>query len=373
MTSFIDIRRALHQIPEIGFQEKKTQQFLLEFLESLPQERLTIHPWETGIFVRLEGYVGEKTLAWRTDIDALPLEELTELEFASLHPGAMHACGHDLHMAIALGVLQQLVEHPIAHHVIFLFQPAEEGPGGAEPMLTNWKAQLKDWMPDAIYACHIAPELPVGVVSTKSGTLFANTSELFFELTGKEGHAAFPHHSKDMTIAAASLLLQLQTIVSRNTDPLESAVVTIGSMKSGTANNIISGFARLEGTIRTFSSNVMAHTKSRIEAIARGIEVAFDCEVKVLYGSAYVEVKNDSSEYERFRTFAESYNDVTYHEAKEAMTGEDFGFFQTAIPGLMFWTGVDSEYGLHHPKLNPKEETIPLMIQFIRDFFHQYE
>ncbi len=164
----------------------------------------------------------------------------------------MHACGHDFHMSIALGVLTHFVHHSIKDDLLFIFQPAEEGPGGAEPMLKS--DIMKEWKPDMILALHIAPEYPVGTIAIREGLLFANTSELFIDLKGKGGHAAYPHQTNDMIIAACSLVTQLQTIISRNVDPLDSAVITIGKITSGTVQNIIAEKARLDGTIRALSA-----------------------------------------------------------------------------------------------------------------------
>ncbi|KHE66833.1 amidohydrolase, partial [Halobacillus sp. BBL2006] len=218
----IQIRRELHRIPELGFQEFKTQRYLLNYIEQLPQTNLTVETWETGIFVRVEGTKGEKTIGYRADIDGLPLTEETGYAFTSDHKGQMHACGHDFHMTIALGALTRLAERPSEHHAVFLFQPAEEGPGGAEPMLKS--EEMKKFKPDTIFALHIAPDLPVGTVSTKPGLLFANTSELFIDFYGKGGHAAFPHLTHDMVLAASSFVSHLQQIVARRVDPLDSAV-----------------------------------------------------------------------------------------------------------------------------------------------------
>ena len=151
-------------------------------------------------------------------MDGLPIKEETDLPFSSQHDQYMHACGHDFHMCIALGVLTYFV-HPIEDHLLFIFQPAEEGPGGAEPMLSE---TMNKWKPDIIMALHIAPEYPVGTIAIKEGLLFANTSELFIELKGKGGHAAYPHETNDMVVAACSFVTQLQSIVSRNVDPLDS-------------------------------------------------------------------------------------------------------------------------------------------------------
>lgn len=361
----IEIRRALHQIPEVGYQEFKTQAFLLEQLAQLDQTFLEIEKWRTGIIVKIEGLQEGKKMGWRADIDGLPIEEQTGLPFQSIHNGYMHACGHDIHMTIALGVIRELVHNRPDHTTIFYFQPAEEGPGGAEPLVQYLKEERPDLLVDEIYALHIAPEYPVGTVATKSGLLFANTSELNIELKGLGGHAAIPHKTKDMTVAAASLIMQLQTIVSRTVNPLDSAVITIGKMTSGTVQNIISDYALLEGTMRTLSAETMELLKSKVEAICKGIEVAFDCEITFNWGSEYYEVNNDEESANHILQVAEQVDGIEGIVAPAAMTGEDFGYFLKDVKGAMFWAGAASEYGLHHSKLNPNEEVIPTMVKFV--------
>lgn len=368
MKTLQQIRRELHQIPETGFQEYKTQAYLLEELYTLNKHRLTIVEWKTGIVVHVKGLNPTKTIGWRTDMDGLPIKEQTSLPFQSVHPEYMHACGHDIHMTVALGLLRQINEFPINDSMVFLFQPAEEGPGGALPMREWLKEQHPELLPDLILAFHIAPEYPVGTVATRPGLLFANTSELFIDLHGVEGHAAFPHQTKDMTIAAASLLLQLQTIVSRTINPLDSAVVTIGKMTSGTVQNIISGHARLEGTIRTMNAQTMTNVKKRIEAFSRATEVAFECQVKLDYGSSYYQVFNTPKITKEFLNFAKHDKSTVSIECDPAMTGEDFGYFLQEIPGLLFWAGVDSPFGLHNAKLSPDEKAIEYLVPFVDSF-----
>jgi N-acetyldiaminopimelate deacetylase len=281
----------------------------------------------------------------------------------------MHACGHDVHMATALGLLEKLIEEPLDDDAVILFQPAEEGPGGALPLLEWLKTDKRDFLPDVICAMHVAPEQPVGTVATKPGLLFANTSELFIDLHGKGGHAAYPHLTEDMAVAAASLLMQLQTIVSRNINPMDSAVLTVGKLSAGTVQNIIAEHARLEGTIRTLNNESMAKVKKRVEAICRAVEEAYNCRVSIDYGSSYLEVDNDPDLAEGFLQFAAAFDGITPVRSAAAMTGEDFGYFTAEIPGLMFWAGVDSEFGLHHSKLNPDEAILGFMPNFIHQFF----
>ncbi|MEB3749393.1 N-acetyldiaminopimelate deacetylase [Geobacillus sp. FSL W8-0032] len=367
ISRFVAIRRDLHQIPELGFQEVKTQHYLLRYIQSLPQERLQVRTWKTGIFVKVNGTSPRKTIGYRADMDGLPIREETGLPYRSTHDGCMHACGHDVHMSIALGVLTHFAHHPIQDDLLFIFQPAEEGPGGAKPMIES--EIMQEWKPDMILALHIAPEYPVGTIATKEGLLFANTSELFIDLKGKGGHAAFPHLANDMVVAACALVTQLQSIVARNVDPLDSAVITIGKITGGTVQNVIAERARLEGTIRTLSAAAMQKVKRRIEAIVHGVEVAYECEAAIDYGAMYHQVYNDPELTAEFMKFAAAHGGVNVISCKEAMTGEDFGYMLADIPGFMFWLGVESPYGLHHAKLAPNEEAIDRAIAFLIDYF----
>ncbi|SDN23142.1 N-acetyldiaminopimelate deacetylase [Alkalicoccus daliensis] len=349
-------RRALHQIPEAGFQEFKTQEFLLEIFKNCPQQHLTIETWKTGIFVFVAGSSPRKTIGYRADMDGLPMKEETGFPFSSVHEGMMHACGHDFHMTIGTALIEYFAVNQPVHNLVFFFQPAEEGPGGAEPMMAA--SQFKSFYPDEIYALHIAPEYPVGTIATKPEILFANTSELFVDFQGKGGHAAFPHTTEDMVVAASHFVTQLQTIVARNVSPLDSAVVTIGKIEAGTKQNIIAENARAEGTIRTLSMEAMQEVKSRIEDIAKGIETSFRCRTSIDYGANYCQVYNDAALTKEFISYAEKSNTVNLEICDKAMTGEDFGYFLEKVPGVMFWLGVNSEHGLHSNKLNPEEDAL---------------
>ncbi|UJF35155.1 N-acetyldiaminopimelate deacetylase [Paenibacillus hexagrammi] len=360
---FVELRRQLHQIPEPGFQEFKTQQLLLDYLDKLPQDRMTIRTWRTGILVHIAGTNPKRRFGYRADMDGLPIPEETSLPFPSLHPGYMHACGHDLHMSIGMGIAANFAHEPMEDDLIVIFQPAEEGPGGALPMLAA--EELQDWKPDQIVALHIAPEYPVGTIATKPEILFANTSELFIDLLGKGGHAAYPHLANDMIVVGSQMVGQLHTIVARNVNPLDSAVITIGRMEAGTKQNIIAEKARLEGTIRTLSADSMAKVKKRIESVAAGIEQSFDCQVSIDYGSNYRQVYNDPALTLEFMDWLRGSESMRLIECTEAMTGEDFGYFLEQIPGFMFWLGVETPYGLHHAKLQPDEQAIDLAIDTV--------
>ncbi len=369
MSKFVSIRRDLHQIPELGFQEFKTQAYLLEYLQTLPQERLEIETWRTGIFVFVKGTDPKQTIGYRTDMDGLPIAELTGHDFASQHEGKMHACGHDVHMSIALGVLTEVVMKPIRDNMLFLFQPAEEGPGGAKDMVAT--ATFLKWKPDFIIAFHIAPEYPVGTFATKPGLLFANTSEVFVDFKGLGGHAAFPHLANDMVVACGQFVSQIQSVVSRNVNPLDSAVITFGKMFAGTANNIIAENARLEGTIRTLSPESMQMVKNRLEEMANGFALSYHCEVKLSYGSAYYQVENDEMLTNEFMEFVQENKDLTVILSDKLMAGEDFGFMIKEVPGFLCLVGVGSPFGLHHAKLNPNEDAIEKTIQLATKYLQR--
>ncbi|MCI3921060.1 N-acetyldiaminopimelate deacetylase [Paenibacillus sp. TRM 82003] len=367
---FVALRRALHRIPEPGFQEFKTQRFLLDYMEGLnAPDRLEVKTWRTGVLVRVKGRIGARCIGYRADMDGLPIAEDTsyEAELRSVHPGFMHACGHDMHMAIALGVLTTLVRQPIDDDALIVFQPAEEGPGGALPMMES--EEFRAWKPAVMLALHIAPEYPVGTIATRPGVLFANTSELFIDLRGVGGHAAFPHRTTDTIVAASAFVMQLQTIVSRNVNPLDSAVVTLGVIQGGTKQNIIAETVRLEGTIRTLSPSAMPAVKSRIEALLAGLEAGYGVTSAVDYGANYYQVFNHESETSHFMQWVRSaMPDVNVVECDAAMTGEDFGYFLKDIPGFMIWLGVDTPYGLHHAKLEPSEDAIDVAIRVMSGY-----
>ena len=290
----------------LGFQEFKTQAYLLSYLDSLPQDRTANKTVENGYFCKNQWNITTENNRLSCRYRRITYCGRNESTIPFSAQNEMHACGHDFHMSIALGVLTYFVHHSMKDDLLFIFQPAEEGPGGAEPMLKS--EIMKEWKPDMILALHIAPEYPVGTIAIREGLLFANTSELFIDLKGKGGHAAYPHQTNDMIIAACSLVTQLQTIISRNVDPLDSAVITIGKIISGTVQNIIAEKARLDGTIRAFSAESMDKVKKRIENVVRGIEVSYQCEAKLDFGSMYYQVYNEAKLTREFMEFVRNSN-----------------------------------------------------------------
>ncbi|MEY8513830.1 N-acetyldiaminopimelate deacetylase [Lactococcus taiwanensis] len=371
MLDLISIRRHLHQIPEIGLQEFETQKYLLEIIKELSQNKSFFHvkTWQTGILVFLKGSAPTKTVGWRTDIDGLPIEEHTGLSFASEN-GFMHACGHDIHMTVALGLLEQLSSKQPKENLLFLFQPAEENEAGGKLM---YEAQaFGEWTPDEFYALHVRPDLNVGDIATNAHTLFAGTCEVELTFWGTGGHAAFPHEANDALVAASYFITQVQTIVSRNIDPLASAVVTFGKLEAGTTNNVIAESAFLHGTIRSLTQEVNQITQRRLRELAEGIAKSFNLKLDLhLKQGGYLPVQNNPKLAQQAMRFFEEQPEVNLIDIAPAMTGEDFGYLLNKIPGVMFWLGIDSPAALHSQKMKPNEAAIPFAVKEIGKFLEQ--
>ena len=369
MLDLIATRRALHQIPELGMEEFKTHAFLMETIEGLLQDCSfsQVRTWETGILVYLTGSAPQKTIGWRTDIDGLPIVEETGLDFKSLQPDRMHACGHDFHMTIALGLLEKMAEQQPKNNLLFLFQPAEENLAGG--MLMYEAGAFGDWLPDEFYGLHVRPDLKVGQMATNRATLFAGTCEVKIRFTGKGGHAAFPHTASDALVAASYFVTQVQSVVSRNVDPIEGAVVTFGSMHAGTTNNVITETAFLHGTIRALTQSMSLLVQKRVREIAEGIALSFGVDLEIeLNPSGYLPVENNPQLADELMTYFEQVDGVEMIDCPPAMTGEDFGYLLNKVPGVMFWLGVDTPYPLHNPRLSPKEEVLPFAVDKLSDF-----
>ncbi|HFH9839781.1 TPA: N-acetyldiaminopimelate deacetylase [Streptococcus suis] len=367
--NLIQIRRDLHQIPEIGLEEFKTQAYLLARIAEITDGKdfISQRTWKTGILVYLAGSAPEKTIGWRADIDGLPIAEETGLEFASKHQGYMHACGHDFHMTIALGLLEKMAEQQPKHNLLFLFQPAEENLGGA--MLMYEDGVFQDWLPDEFYGLHVRPDYKVGDIATNKSTLFAGTCEVELTFKGKGGHAAFPHTANDALVAASYFVTQVQTVVSRNVDPIEGGVVTFGALHAGVTSNIISETAHLSGTIRALTQEMSLLMQERVRTIAQGVAASFNMEVDIeLHQGAWLPVENHPDLADELMTYFVSQSDVNLIDCPPAMTGEDFGYLLQKVPGVMFWLGVDTPYPLHHSRLSPKEEVLPFAVDKLSDF-----
>lgn len=369
----IQIRRHLHEIPELALQEKETHAYLLDVIKQMKQDYLTIRePAElpTALMVLVKGSQPKRTIGYRADIDALPVEEETGLSFKSKHPHVMHACGHDIHMTVALGVLSYFSEHQPKDNLLFFFQPAEESESGGK---RAYELGLfsGEWKPDEFYGLHDNPGLPAGAIGCLNGTLFAGTTEVNIDVWGKGGHAAFPHQAKDAVVAAAALIMQIQTIISRSIDPIQSGVVTLGKVEAGSIRNVIADHARIEGTIRGLTQKMIELIDQRLAEICHGIELSFGVKVDLgLSQGGYWPVENNPELTANFIDYMKGQPDVEFIETKPAMTGEDFGFLLAKFPGTMFWLGIDDDSSLHSATLKPKEEAIYKGVTAINGFLN---
>lgn len=367
----ITIRRHLHQIPEVALEEVETHAFLMQVIGMMDQKFLKIlEPKElpTAILVRVQGSDPSRTIGYRTDIDGLPVDEKTGLPYASQHPGKMHACGHDMHMTVTLGVLDYFASHQPKDNLVFFFQPAEESEAGGKRAYELGLFE-GEWRPDEFYGLHVNPKMQTGVIGCRMGTLFAGTTEVNIDVIGKGGHAAFPQDAKDAVVAASALVMQVQTIISRSINPIESGVITLGKFEAGTIRNVIADHARLEGTIRGLTQVMIEKIKERVQEICEGIERSFEVEVRLgLNQGGYFPVENDPVLTKRFIRFMQENPDVVYEEVPPAMTGEDFGYLLHQFPGTMFWLGVDGGAQLHESSMSPKEGAIQKGITAITEF-----
>lgn len=367
----ITIRRHLHQIPEVALEEVETHAFIMQVIGMMDQKFLKIlEPKElpTAILVRVQGSDPSRTIGYRTDIDGLPVDEKTGLPYASQHPGKMHACGHDMHMTVALGVLDYFASHQPKDNLVFFFQPAEESEAGGKRAYELGLFE-GEWRPDEFYGLHVNPKMQTGVIGCRMGTLFAGTTEVNIDVIGKGGHAAFPQDAKDAVVAASALVMQVQTIISRSINPIESGVITLGKFEAGTIRNVIADHARLEGTIRGLTQVMIEKIKERVQEICEGIERSFEVEVRLgLNQGGYFPVENDPVLTKRFIRFMQENPDVVYEEVPPAMTGEDFGYLLHQFPGTMFWLGVDGGAQLHESSMSPKEGAIQKGITAITEF-----
>ena len=372
-------RRQLHQQPELGFREKLTATLITQKLTEWGIEHQT-QIAETGIVAVIVGTqpVADnqtpKVLAIRADMDALPIQELNEVDYKSQHEGIMHACGHDGHVTIALGTAYYLQHHrhTFAGTVKIIFQPAEEGPGGAKPMVAAGVLQNPDV--DAIIGLHLWNNLPLGTIGVRSGALMAAVEGFRCQLLGKGGHGALPHQTVDSIVVGAQIVNALQTIVARNVNPIESAVVTVGEFHAGTALNVIADTARLSGTVRYFNPMYEDYFGKRIEQIIAGICQSHGATYELDYWRSYPPVINDPVIADLVRSVAVAVVDTPAGLVPECQTmgGEDMSFFLEAVPGCYFFLGSanaekDLAYPHHHPRFNFDETALGMGVEiFVR-------
>jgi amidohydrolase len=345
----IEWRRHLHRHPEPSFEEHETARFVAETLESigLTPER----PTATSVVARLGS---GPAIALRADIDALPIGEQSGVEFASENPGVMHACGHDGHTAMLLGAAQELVDDPPeGREIRFIFQHAEElAPGGAKDLV---KAGVMDGV-ELIYGCHLWTPLEYGKVVARPGAFMAAAD--FFRLTirGKGGHAGLPHTADDTVVAAAAIVTELQHVVSRRIDPLQPAVITVGSLHAGDAPNVIPGEAVLTGTTRSFDPDVRARLPRLIEATAEHVAQAHGTTAELDYQLGYKPVVNDA----QATILVQDAIGDRLADLDPIMGGDDFSAYLEHAPGCYAFIGAGGEHPHHHPRFTIDERALAI-------------
>lgn len=357
----VERRRHLHRHPELSFKEKETSAFVAKILQELGVE-VSTNVGGFGLVGNIRGSLPGKTVALRADMDALPIHDEKTCEYASQTPGVMHACGHDGHTATLLAVAEYFskMKHQLRGQIRLIFQPAEETyPGGATSMIEQG---VLDGV-DAIYGVHLWTPIPVGTVASAPGPLMASTDEFFIDIQGRGGHGGMPHKTVDSVVAASALVMQLQSIVSRSVDPLDPAVVTIGSIQGGTAQNIIADRCRLSGTARCFREDTREMIRSRIYDFAEGTAKGYGAEASITYMMGYPSTVNDEHEFDRFFRVAPSVFGVKAEISPKIMPAEDFSYYLQRVPGCFMLVGAgnaekSADRPHHHPKFDIDEEAM---------------
>jgi amidohydrolase len=352
-------RRDFHRHPEIGGREQRTSAVIRQFLEGLEIPVRAIAG--TGLVAQISGKSPGRTVALRADMDALPLAEEGKEEYASVHAGACHACGHDGHMAILMGVARLLAAHrgKFSGRVVFLFQPSEERiPGGAKPVIEQGALDGVD----AIFGLHLWQTMPTGTVGCVSGAMMAASDEISITLTGKGGHCSMPHLSIDPITAAGNLIVNLNSIVSRNVDPLRSAVISLGTVHGGVIHNIIPNEVVLTGTVRTFDTQLRDLIERRIQEVVDGTSRACGTSGELSYIRGYPPLINDAGKAEFVRSVARrTLGDAKVLDIDPVMGGEDFAYYLEKVPGAFLFFGMGDGTGFphHHPRFDIDEKALP--------------
>lgn len=371
ISRYLDLRRDIHRHPELSNQEVETTERIQRFLK---QDGLELQTFSgcTGGFVRLD-QGKEKTLCMRADIDALPLTEKTGLPFASTNPGVMHACGHDLHTAIAAGIACELnrVRDRLNCNLVVLFQPAEESSpiGGARPIVES--GFLEEQRIDALYGLHNWPSLPVGEIGVKPGAIMAASDRFHIEIVGRTAHAAEPHLGVDAIMIASKVDCALVQDLRHEVDPFDPISVSIGAFSTEGRYNIVCERAVLDGTVRSTHEGTREYLHRRIREITEGIARTYGGEAKVEITKGYGVVDNDPRLYESFVECAKRVigADNVHTDIHPSLIGEDMYYYGTRIPILYFHLGSQSQHPLHSNQYLPKESCIEKGIDLMTEFF----
>ncbi|WP_281347112.1 M20 family metallopeptidase [Virgibacillus doumboii] len=371
----VEIRRYLHQYPELSFQETKTAQYIADFYKELGI------PYQTkvggnGVIATLKGGKPGKTVALRADFDALPIQDEKDVPYKSKVDGVMHACGHDGHTAQLLMLAKTMKEFQteLFGTIVFLHQHAEEyAPGGAKPIVESGALDHVD----AIFGTHLWATTPFGVLQTSKDVFMAGADRFEITIQGQGGHGAYPHETKDAIVIGSQVISDLQQIVSRRLDPLETAVLTIGKFEAGTAFNVIADKATLVGTVRYLNTDIQEKIIDEMEKIIKGVCTANDATYDFNYEKGYPPLVNHAGDAELVLEAGEKIDEVhTAEEVVPVMGGEDFAYYTIAKPGAYFFTGAAKEghiYPHHHPKFDIDERALPVAAKTLIQAYFDYQ
>ena len=366
----VEVRREIHRHPELGFEEHNTQAIVERELDAIGVEHRRIA--STGVVGIVRGALPGHVTGLRADMDALPITEASGEPFMSEVAGKMHACGHDSHTAMLLGAARvlQSTRDTFAGTAVLLFQPAEEGPGGALPMIDE--GALDEPRVEAVTMLHIDPRLETGTIGVTPGPVNAAADEFHITIRGKGGHGAYPHRAIDVIPCAAATILALQNIAARETDPLGSIVVTIGTIEGGYRNNVIADHVKMTGTLRTHDPAIRSDAENKLRRIVNGVADAYgaNAQLDMMYG--YPPVVNDAELAESFAAYAREHGFVV-ERPPATMGGEDFAYFAQRVPGVMIRLGIYSEsarsvYSAHSAQFRLDEGAIPFGIATLTAF-----
>jgi len=365
----VERRRDFHQHPELGFQEFRTSGIVAQWLTELGLDVRT-GVAQTGVVATLRGAKPGRTVALRADIDALPIQDIKSCEYKSKVEGRMHACGHDAHTTMVLGaatVLSELREE-LAGNIVFLFQPAEEGPGGAEPMIAEGALDGVDF----ILGQHMMPSYPAGTMGVTYGAAMAAPDEFRLRIIGKGGHGAYPHLTVDAVQVTAQVITALQALVSRSVDPLQPAVLSIGTIQGGYGFNVIADVVEMTGTVRTFDAVLRDELPKRMEALIKGITEGYGAAYELDYQFRYPPLINHKEAVDLMkRVGSEVLGPEKVLDAPPSMGGEDFAYYLQKVPGCFYWLGSEkqdpehADANLHHPGFDIDEEALFYGVQLM--------
>lgn len=371
----VEIRRYLHQYPELSFQEYKTAAYIANFYKDLDIPYIK-NVGGNGVVATLKGGKPGKTIAFRADFDALPIQDVKEVPYKSKVDGVMHACGHDGHTAtlLVLAKVMKTFQKDLPGTIVFLHQHAEEyAPGGAKPMIEAGVLENVD----AIFGTHLWATTPLGVIQTAKDVLMAGADRFEIKIQGQGGHGAYPHETKDAIVIGSQVVSQLQQIISRRIDPLETAVITVGKFEAGDAFNVIADIATLIGTVRYLNTDIQEQVIQEMEKVVKGICTSYECTYTFHYEKGYPPVINHKQEAERILDVSNKLPEVEQaEEIIPVMGGEDFAYYLREKPGAFFFTGAEKDgnhYPHHHPHFDFNEKAMPIAAKTLISAYFSYQ